>query len=448
MYWRVNVAKYLFREQQYCRQSGETGDYPCGFLTVTLQRVHTCCQACALYSPQNSFLLRRDLFNNYSQLDRPKSVTKIKVLFHLITINDLNTRAMSFSVTGWFFMIWQDSRLSWDSTVYNDIGYVYASENEIWTPPIIVDNSVNDLRVISDKRIPIRVNAKGKVHWNPPGIYLTQCDIAITYYPFDTQHCTIVLRTVGYTLREVNLTVFGDGINAVGYETNGEWDLIATSAYRFELSDDNDLETYSSVAVSFTLKRRPLYYGINIILPTFVLSVLSAVVFVVPVDSGEKMGYSLTVLLSITVFLTIVSSSMPTTSQNTSIMAIYISVVLLLSGTSVILTTLVLGLYFRDENRPVPTFVQALTNCWLVRLSCFRKCHPSAKVKDVGDFPRNNNGSDAASGVKHTLPETPPSGSDKAVTWKDVSKALDAFCFRLHLFVYIVFTVVIFVCMS
>ena len=179
---------------------------------------------------------------------------------------------------------------------------------------------MNNLNVISDNRIPIRVNAKGKVFWNPPGIYQTQCDITITFYPFDTQYCKIILKSVGYTLREMNLTVLSTGVETSSYEKNGEWDLLSTSAYRLEVSDVNDKETYPSIAVTFTLKRRPLYYGLNIILPTFVLSMLSVVVFLLPADSGEKMGYSLTVLLSITVFLTIVSGSMPTTSQNTSIM--------------------------------------------------------------------------------------------------------------------------------
>ena len=140
-------------------------------------------------------------------------------------------------------------------------------------------DSVNNLNVISDNRIPIRVNAKGKVFWNPPGIYQTQCDITITFYPFDTQYCKIILKSVGYTLREMNLTVLSTGVETSSYEKNGEWDLLSTSAYRLEVNDVNDKETYPSIAVTFTLKRRPLYYGLNIILPTFVLSMLSVVVF-------------------------------------------------------------------------------------------------------------------------------------------------------------------------
>jgi hypothetical protein len=49
------------------------------------------------------------------------------------------------------------------------------------------------------------------------------------------------------------------------------------------------------------------------------LAFLSAMVFKLPPDSGEKMGFSLTVLLAYAVYLTIISDDMPSTSTSTSV---------------------------------------------------------------------------------------------------------------------------------
>ena len=49
------------------------------------------------------------------------------------------------------------------------------------------------------------------------------------------------------------------------------------------------------------------------------LALLGTMVFKVPPNSGEKIGYCLTVMLSYTVYLTVVSQTMPSASHTTSI---------------------------------------------------------------------------------------------------------------------------------
>jgi hypothetical protein len=44
------------------------------------------------------------------------------------------------------------------------------------------------------------------------------------------------------------------------------------------------------------------------------MAVLIAMVFKLPVDSGEKIGFSLTVLLAYAVYLTMISENIPSTS--------------------------------------------------------------------------------------------------------------------------------------
>ena len=67
---------------------------------------------------------------------------------------------------------------------------------------------------------------------------------------------------------------------------------------------------------SIQLKRLPAYYLLNFIIPMIVLALLSTVVFYVPVDSGEKLSISITILLSFSVFLLILSDSTPQVSQD------------------------------------------------------------------------------------------------------------------------------------
>ena len=56
---------------------------------------------------------------------------------------------------------------------------------------------------------------------------------------------------------------------------------------------------------------------VNMVLPVIILAVLGAFVFVLPVESGEKIGFALTILLSMSVVMTIVSDNIPPISTQT-----------------------------------------------------------------------------------------------------------------------------------
>lgn len=55
-------------------------------------------------------------------------------------------------------------------------------------------------------------------------------------------------------------------------------------------------------------------------LPIILSSILVTLVFLVPVESGEKLSYILTVLLTIAVFLTIIGDTLPAISLTTSVL--------------------------------------------------------------------------------------------------------------------------------
>ena len=75
---------------------------------------------------------------------------------------------------------------------------------------------------------------------------------------------------------------------------------------------------YTNVELQFwiRLRRRPFFYVLNIIIPTIVLAVLSALTFIVPTDSGEQLSLGVSILLAFSVFMLILSENTPQTSEN------------------------------------------------------------------------------------------------------------------------------------
>ena len=72
---------------------------------------------------------------------------------------------------------------------------------------------------------------------------------------------------------------------------------------------------YPEVYFVLHLKRKALYYIMNIVVPSIVLSVLVLLVLWLPPESGERISMGVTLLLSFTVFLMMVAENVPHTSD-------------------------------------------------------------------------------------------------------------------------------------
>ena len=100
------------------------------------------------------------------------------------------------------------------------------------------------------------------------------------------------------------------------FEENSEWQVIEIvrgyeDRYFYYLP-------YRSLTFSITLQRRTSYYVLYVLVPVLVFNMVGVVVFAVPSGSGEKLTFSLTMLLSITVLMTIVGEKIPTSSMQVS----------------------------------------------------------------------------------------------------------------------------------
>nr|KAI8738997.1 neuronal acetylcholine receptor subunit alpha-6-like [Biomphalaria glabrata] len=315
--------------------------------------------------------LRSNLLENYTYTIRPEATVKVSLSFQAIAITSVDIKDQQFGISGWWLMTWSDTRLMWAPGSYGGIPILQFKNDQIWTPALVVDNSVNDLSAIHEDTIPLRVDSKGKVTWNPPALLTVSCTMDITYFPFDTQTCALQVTSFGYTIQELSIFVYGSGVVLSYFSPDGEWRLLDNWTDRKIFTEDN--YEYSKVYYYFSIKRRPLYYGLNYLLPVLITSLLTIFVFVLPAESGEKIGYCLTVLLGYMVILTLIAADLPTTAEYTSILELYIAVVLIMGGLSVILSIYVLELHHRPDDQPISSFTRRMT-MFGMRLCCYEGC--------------------------------------------------------------------------
>lgn len=119
---------------------------------------------------------------------------------------------------------------------------------------------------------------------------------------------------------QVNYTIMDTVANLDRYTVSGAWELLSTNIHR-EIQFYPDLNmSYTLIDISIKLRRKALYYWLNIILPCILLNALGIGLFILPADSGEKVSFGLGILLTVFVFAILVNENIPKTSDYTPVM--------------------------------------------------------------------------------------------------------------------------------
>lgn len=68
-----------------------------------------------------------------------------------------------------------------------------------------------------------------------------------------------------------------------------------------------------------------MFHTLTLIVPNVILALLASLVFLLPVDTGEKMSFIMGLLLATGVSITVLMDIMPRSSLNLSFLMIYIT---------------------------------------------------------------------------------------------------------------------------
>lgn len=105
-------------------------------------------------------------------------------------------------------------------------------------------------------------------------------------------------------------------VDLTNYVPNGEWELLEARLIRNVVFYSCCPEPFPDLTVTLKIRRKILYYMVNVVLPCMMMSVLTLLVFCLPPESGEKVALGITVLLAFSVFMLAIAEKMPETSES------------------------------------------------------------------------------------------------------------------------------------
>ncbi|VDD83956.1 unnamed protein product, partial [Mesocestoides corti] len=340
---------------------------------------------------------------NYSPFVRPVTRHESAVLLFmnlsLIQILDVDEKRQIIKMNAWVNLDWKDHNFMWDPKDHGNVTSLILPSQDIWTPDLaLYNNAGGDWDLASSSSTKVIVHYDGTVIWRPPIIFKSQCGINVEYFPFDMQNCSMkigcwthhgLLIDLRHTSQKANSQPTFDNcrsqidhaIDLSMFTTDVQWDLIGVSARRNIEFYPCCSEPYLDITFYIILRRKPLFFGVNLICPCISISILTILVFYLPADSREKISLSISTLIALTVFFLLVFEISPPTSLVVPLIVKFLLFTMVLIIFSTIATVIVLNIHTRtpDTHKISPwtrhIFIEVLPKVLRIK----RYEHPGSK---------------------------------------------------------------------
>lgn len=366
----------------------------------------------------DSLSLYQDLFRNYTPDLRPQfnlsETTEVSLRVFLFSLNDLDEVSGMVSIVAGVLMSWKDFHLSWDPSSYGELESLTLPKKAIWVPNIFMIDPANKMEAIGSDDFIGRIQSDGTVLWSPGGLIQSLCNVNMYKFPFDTQECTLTLALWGYYRSEATLVPMNNNtaVDTSYYKKNGQWDLEDATLLYHDFGGK-----VTGLKIRLTFKRKSIYFVFNMLVPILLLSILNPLVFVLPVDSGERLSYAITIFLSFAVFMTLLSDNMPKSSEPMALMSYFLIETMCMSTIAILLTIFTLCLHFRESNTEVSRILLNLLK--FLQFRCLFSCCKKTKTESF-QMGENNVGDKAF--VRRS---TEIKDLDKITNWKTLAKGYD-----------------------
>lgn len=358
----------------------------------------------------------------------------------------------------WLRFIWTDYQLQWDEADYGGIGVLRLPPDKVWKPDIVLFNKYVTFEILyfciyislqyhnpciirtnfTLKRLPnskepstfpissadgnyevryksnVLIYPNGDVLWVPPAIYQSSCTIDVTYFPFDQQTCIMKFGSWTFNGDQVSLALYNNKnfVDLSDYWKSGTWDIINVPAYLNTYKGDFPTET--DITFYIIIRRKTLFYTVNLILPTVLISFLCVLVFYLPAEAGEKVTLGISILLSLVVFLLLVSKILPPTSLVLPLIAKYLLFTFIMNTVSILVTVIIINWNFRGpRTHRMPQLIRKIFLKYLPTILMMRR-PKKTRLRWMMEIPNVTLPTSTYSGSPTELPKHLPASLTKS----------------------------------
>ncbi|KAK3747579.1 hypothetical protein QZH41_015806, partial [Actinostola sp. cb2023] len=349
-----------------------------------------------------------------------------------------DSKSQELTASVWVTQVWRNPFLTWKESRVGGLSSIVVDPSEIWTPDVgLMNNADETISVAGGKEIfktAVIIQSDGLCTWRSPATFRSDCEIDVRYWPFDTQKCLLMFSSYTMGKNQLALEMYKQTKNkADNFATNGDWTVKGIRVNRQEVQNSCCKTKFDAVHFEVILKRKPLYFILNLITPSAVLCFLTLLSFAIPTESGERIGFITTLLLAMTVYLLLIAEVLPETSNQLPITGL-LFVLTIVESAVILLATVIVLRCFHGTGEPYG---------WLQRMYCcccpcrgkipsqsFAKSHTNSLKNGKTSYNHDVDDIDSPSDIPSAFDQFESKEFDSP-TWEDISIFLNRVFFVL-----------------
>jgi hypothetical protein len=356
----------------------------------------------------------------------------------------VDEKRQSLRTTVNLLLSWNDELLIWNKSEHEGISnFVFPYNRNVWIPDIMVSNALDKPAELGLKEAFISLTHAGEVVVWTQVNFDTSCEIRTKKYPFDEQHCEILFTKFMNEDDKLELKATDNKTNLEMYIETAEWQIIDNYVrYEIDVYDTNiGRLNYTVLHYHLKLRRTCMSCILNIMVPVLVLACLNLLTFFVPCESGEKTSFPISIFLTLAVFLTMITLSLPESIDGVSYLSTYVTFQLIISTITLISTVISLQIHHKMNNRPIPKIGLAILRAFKSR----KNLYPSSKHLNEVRLDADDTGNDVIHPIERSE-STVYMQRRSSKGWQDVVDAFDMMMFTILLICEII-TTITFICL-
>ena len=328
---------------------------------------------------------------------------------------------------GYITLKWRDELLQWQETDFGGVTRINVAPNEIWAPSLQQISEINVENMYSDAWL----SSDGKTAMALAGDLVGHCDVDILYFPLDEQVCQFSLVSSGNDITILNFSLTQNKVDTSSFFKHGVWNVIDSTAFQFKYTEPDINIEVCGLGFSLTLRRRPQFVIIHTMAPLVLIALLNMMIYVVPILSGERISFSVTVLLALIFFTSNIGDNIPQSAVNIPILSMVTASIITLCTINVIISVIF--------SRIAANKVKPVSGCLKSFVRFIVHAKFSKKGKNAQVQPLEIKNLQSCNKEKPVINDAvcKPSGceEDFKITWMMVVDVFDMIMFYVHLVV-------------